>query len=169
MSSPLPPPPHPPTAPPCCLLLAAAAEASERACEWALRHLYRQGDFVHLLRVIPALPYRAAYALDGMVAYYFEAPGQAAASEGAARRWVEHRFEPLLRGGGVPYSVDVLVEGGVDDSVEGVGEAICRKASDLEAVAVSAAGAAAVAAASSGRCCRMQLHSVPQSLVTPAN
>jgi hypothetical protein len=32
------------------------SEESERACAWAVQHLYRPGDTFHLLRVVPSLP-----------------------------------------------------------------------------------------------------------------
>lgn len=32
------------------------SEESERACAWAVQHLYRPGDAIHLLRVVPSLP-----------------------------------------------------------------------------------------------------------------
>ena len=39
---------------PACL----PAEASVAACDWALTNLWRPEDTLHLLRIIPTLPYR---------------------------------------------------------------------------------------------------------------
>jgi len=39
-------------------ILPPHAEASEKACSWAVANLYRLGDTLHLLRIIPTLPYR---------------------------------------------------------------------------------------------------------------
>ncbi|KAL4438688.1 hypothetical protein ABPG77_006292 [Micractinium sp. CCAP 211/92] len=111
------------------------SEASERACSWALSHFYRPGDTFHLLRIIPTLPFRASYGgpvLDGMV-FYTEPPTEAFKS--AAQHVVEHRFEPQLKAAGVPYQIDVIVEA-CDESVAGVGQAICEKAEELGAAAV---------------------------------
>lgn len=111
------------------------SETSERACSWALHNLYRSGDTFHLLRIIPTLPFRASYGgpvLDGMV-FYAEPPTEAFRS--AAEHFVEHRFEPQLKAAGVPYRADIIVEA-CDESVAGVGQAICDKAEELGAAVV---------------------------------
>lgn len=88
------------------------------------------------------------------------APLRAAAAGAAGGRWgaggccgaarsattttsrlpVPHGHPVLLamQAAGVPYAVDIIVEA-TDESVAGVGEAICRKADDLQAAAASRA------------------------------
>ncbi|KAI7841145.1 hypothetical protein COHA_005113 [Chlorella ohadii] len=115
---------------------AAGPEASEKACSWAVEHLRRPGDTFHLLRIIPLLPYRAAYGgpvLDGIVFYQ---PLEVTDSfKAATERYMQHRFEPKLKEAGISYEVEVLVEA-TDESVSGVGDSICKRAEELGAAAV---------------------------------
>jgi nucleotide-binding universal stress UspA family protein len=112
------------------------SEASEKACSWAVEHLQRPGDIFHLLRIIPLLPYRAAYGgpvLDGMV--FYQPMDVTDSFKTATERYMQHRFEPKLKEAGIPYQVDVLVEA-TDESVSGVGDSICKRAEELGAAAV---------------------------------
>lgn len=58
--------------PEACRSLAIAvdtSQASPAACRWVLSELYRPGDTVHLLHVVPPLPHQSLYALpDGRLA-----------------------------------------------------------------------------------------------------
>ncbi|KAL4854479.1 hypothetical protein ACK3TF_004831 [Chlorella vulgaris] len=117
------------------LLAVDDSDASEAACVWALRNLHRPGTTFHLLRIIPTLPARAAFnnpVMDGVVVFN-EPPAEL--FKGAAQHYMQHRFEPKLQEAGVPYHVDIVLEP-VDNSVAGVGEAICSQAADLQAAAV---------------------------------
>lgn len=117
------------------LLAVDDSDASEAACVWALRNLHRPGTAFHLLRIIPTLPAGAAFnnpVMDGVVVFN-EPPAEL--FKGAAQHYMQHRFEPKLQEAGVPYHVDIVLEP-VDNSVAGVGEAICSQAADLQAAAV---------------------------------
>ena len=112
--------------------------ASERACEWAAREMWRPGDILHLLHVIPSLP-SVAYGsgpmagLSSSFLYVLEPP--TAAFKEATMEYMERRFHGMLRKAGVEFESDVLLEM-TDGGVQNVGYALLTRADEVDAAAI---------------------------------
>lgn len=112
--------------------------ASERACAWAAKQMWRQGDVLHLLHVIPSLP-NVAYGsgpmagLSSSFLYVLEPP--TAAFKAATEEYMERRFHVMLREAGVEFENDILLEM-TDGGVQNVGHALLKRAEDVDAAAI---------------------------------
>mmetsp|Transcript_355 Transcript_355/g.944 ORF Transcript_355/g.944 Transcript_355/m.944 type:complete len:430 (-) Transcript_355:66-1355(-) len=103
---------------------------SEKALQWTMDHLYREGDTVHLLHVVPKVAQQMAVS-DGLGTTIAALEVRHAHSD----ETVSQRFQQMLDGGGVPYKVDLIKEMR-DDSVRSLGTAIVDKARDLGASSI---------------------------------
>ncbi|GAB4823693.1 hypothetical protein N2152v2_010739 [Parachlorella kessleri] len=115
------------------------SDESERACMWAVQDVYRPGDRVHLMHIVPALPYRATYGgpvMDGFV-LYMEPPTDD--FKKAAEQYVGQRFVSKLQELDIPHSVEIVAER-AEDSVSGIGSAICKHVAGLPGEAVVVVG-----------------------------
>lgn len=80
---------------------------SSRAVRWALAHVARAGDFLHLLHCVPH-----AGTLHGVEPGLYSPPGAEADEDGeaaAAAAMVERRFGGMLAAAGVPYDLHAVV------------------------------------------------------------
>jgi len=115
------------------------SDASEKACLWAAVNMWRQGDTLHLLHVIPSMPSvitavgPMSGGLSSSLYSVFEPPTEA--YKKATEEYMERRFHGALRSAGVAYESDVLVEL-TDGSAGSVGKAIVDRVDALNAVAV---------------------------------
>ena len=113
--------------------------ASERACRWAAANLLSAPeDSLHLLRVVASLPsvFYAGGVNPGLSETYLSViDPPVAAYKAAAEGFMERRFAAPLRAAGVRHVAEVVVEP-VEDSVAGVGRAVCARAEALGAAAV---------------------------------
>jgi nucleotide-binding universal stress UspA family protein len=114
------------------------SDASSHAAAWAAHHMYRQGDTLHLLHVIPSLP-SVAYGAGPMAGlsssflYVLEPP--MSTWKDATEKYMERRFHGMLRDAGVDFTSDILLEM-TDGGVEGVGDALLSRAEEVGASAV---------------------------------
>jgi len=127
---------HPPR---CIVVTVDDSDASEKACLWAAVNMWRQGDTLHLLHVIPSMPSvitavgPMSGGLSSSLYSVFEPPTEA--YKKATEEYMERRFHGALRSAGVAYESDVLVEL-TDGSAGSVGKAIVDRVDALNAVAV---------------------------------
>jgi nucleotide-binding universal stress UspA family protein len=114
------------------------SEASSHAAAWAAHHMYRKGDKLHLLHVIPSLP-SVAYGAGPMAGlsssflYVLDPP--TSAYKEATEKYMEKRFNGMLRAAGVDFESDILLEM-TDGGVESVGKALLNRAGEVGASAV---------------------------------
>lgn len=136
--------PQPPPLGPTCAAqrdLAIAVDETEESVasvEWVLVHLWRPGDVIHLIHIVPALPNYMAYSLapDGML-YSVPLPHMAEAKvqEEQWRSNLATRFGPLLSLFGAQYQVDVVTDYG-SDPLEGVAVSVSAMAERMGADAL---------------------------------
>ncbi|KAK9917547.1 hypothetical protein WJX75_005646 [Coccomyxa subellipsoidea] len=103
------------------------AEDCERALQWCLDNVYRKGDTIHLLHVVP-------HAHNSSFSHLDEHQDEMLAEQ--ARGFIEDRFLRSLEASRVPYHV-CIVRGETD--TESVGQLICQKADELRASLVAMA------------------------------
>lgn len=112
------------------------------AVGWVLQHLWRPGDVLHLLHVVPALPPHMSYSLapDGML-YSLPLPQleEAQVEESHWRDLLLERFGPLLQANQVNFQLDVLTDYGTDP-LQGVASAVVLTAEKLDAAALVVCG-----------------------------
>ncbi|KAF8064605.1 abhd17c [Scenedesmus sp. PABB004] len=108
------------------------SEAAYRAVNWTLDHLYRDGDVLHLLHVLPAASTLTPGAFGGLAASLPPEEGLMDRMEENARAYFEAHFMGLARTHGAATVLD-LVRGGCNVSVSRM---ICQKAEDLGAAVV---------------------------------
>jgi nucleotide-binding universal stress UspA family protein len=114
--------PHTHTSPP---------QACVAALTWTLAHVWRPGDTLLFLRVVPDPPAPTACAFGGP-------SGPPALEAGlhleAARSAIERRFAPLAQAAGAPFRV--AIASAADPSCEAVGSLICERAAAVGAALV---------------------------------
>ncbi|KAL4425412.1 hypothetical protein ABPG75_009428 [Micractinium tetrahymenae] len=87
---------------------------SAAACEWALKHFYKEGDVVHMTYVVTCLTQRTEV-FHGVVGGSYSLQQSVEAREenrllAEARARLEERFLPLLRPKLVPYQLHLYAE-----------------------------------------------------------
>jgi nucleotide-binding universal stress UspA family protein len=99
--------------------------ASERACQWAIDYVLRPGDVLHLVHCIDSPADYWVGPDDTAIVYSDPATD---GRDAKAKRFVQDTFVPKLQG--APCQVEVAHTSGA------VGEALCRRAKELDAQAV---------------------------------
>ncbi|WIA16917.1 hypothetical protein OEZ85_013843 [Tetradesmus obliquus] len=109
---------------------------------WVVQHLWRQGDLLHVLHVVPALPAHMSYSLapDGMM-YSLPLPQleEAQVEESHWRQLLLERLGPMLSSQGVNFQLDVITDYG-SDPLQGVAAAVVATAERLNAAALVLCG-----------------------------
>jgi len=118
------------------------SEEGYAAVGWVLRNLWRPGDVLHLLHIVPALPPHMSYSLapDGML-YSLPLPQieEAQIEESHWRDLLLERFGPMLQANQVNFQLDVLTDYGTDP-LQGVASAVVLTAEKLDAAALVVCG-----------------------------
>ncbi|GAB4814133.1 hypothetical protein N2152v2_001179 [Parachlorella kessleri] len=106
-------------------------KATDRALEWCLAHLYRLGDLIQLMHVVPTMsPDLVAATGSDYVPILLESdPQEDIDHVDAARRFIKERAGDQMTAAGVPFKV-AIVHFATDAG--SVGEAICNRASYLQ-------------------------------------
>lgn len=117
-------------------LLVAIDDSDEcdRALSWTLEHLYRTGDEIHLLHVIPRLQRSSSFGGAPPVDFL---PQQ----DPVGHEKLIKRAEAFIRSRYLPRLTDVKPEATVhiiksDVDTESIGNVVCRKAEDIGARAL---------------------------------
>ncbi|KAK9863764.1 hypothetical protein WJX84_004934 [Apatococcus fuscideae] len=115
------------------------SEGCERACKWAVEHLYRgENDEFHILHIIPSQEPEVISGLggiSGMDAIVTAKPDPAADKQHVeeANNFIQHRMLPYLTEKGVRFKVELCRYLTDNDSI---GDVVCKRAEALNAVAV---------------------------------
>lgn len=114
------------------------SDSSEHACEWTATNLWREGDVIHLLHVITALPsvvYGAGpmSGLGSQFIYVLEPPVEA--YKQATEQYMARRFQKGLKMKGIPFESEIALEV-IDGGASSVANAILNKAETLGASAL---------------------------------
>eukprot|EP00775_Hariotina_reticulata_P010737 gene10737-10893_t len=119
------------------------SEEGEAAVAWVIMNLWRKGDLLHVLHVVPALPpyVGASLAPDGMI--YSNLPllqmQEAQVEEDFWRDLLLKRLEPLFATNNIDYQLDVITDYG-SDPLQGVAAAVVATAEQLKAAALVVCG-----------------------------
>eukprot|EP00890_Picochlorum_soloecismus_P003734 jgi/Picsp_1/4361/NSC_01867-R1_protein len=112
------------------------SEASDRALDWLIEHFYRKKDTIVLLHLIPSLPsvlqVYMSPALGISPAYFYASDSIEDEYRKSTESILEDRFFKKLRRVGARYTGEIVLEL-ADSSSSGIGEAICNRATELEA------------------------------------
>lgn len=117
------------------------SDASLEALDWVVASMYRKGDRLHLLHVIPMLPFASAFH-TGAEGFVSVAPPALLGGDEelhAVREAVTRRIREKLRDTAIPFDLDVVVEV-LPDARASISGAICDVAEDRQAAAVVIAG-----------------------------
>lgn len=120
------------------VICAEDTPAAAYACNWAVDHLYREGDVFHLVYVIKSLkpPMEVYHGLPG-TSFSFSRPGKH--HEGdviiSAKTAIEHRYLPVLKTKMVPYELHLYAEK-IDVAPKKVGEIILNCVEERDACLV---------------------------------
>lgn len=109
------------------------SEASERACDWAVTNLYREGDELHLFHVIPPGQYMVLSTDLGVEGVIQDDEETQRKVEQHAQELMEKKFASKLREKHIPFKVEI-VKFATDN--ESIGSIICKRADQLNAVVV---------------------------------
>jgi len=116
------------------------SDASERACEWAIENLHREGDELHFFHVIPVPRPRVAGSfvgggLGGVDDLIFMEPDpkEDARHIEDAKEMIGRRYVPKAATRSIPFKIEIVRFSTDNDSI---GEVLCKRAQALNAVAV---------------------------------
>lgn len=110
------------------------SDTSERACQWAIDNLYREGDVLHLFHVIPIpMPQVVGGGLTGEFTYITPDPHEDVSHIEDAKAMINARFVSKAVDAEVPYQIELVRYGTGTDAI---GEAICKRAEIINAVTV---------------------------------
>lgn len=107
--------------------------ASEKATEWAVDQLYREGDEFHLFHVIPPAQYVVLATDIGLEEVVQDDPETQKRVEERARAFLTEKFASKLESKKVPYQIELVRFATDNDSI---GAILCKRAEQLQAVAV---------------------------------
>lgn len=112
------------------------SDASEKALDWAISNIYKEGDEVRLLNIVPmptpmGMPLVLDMAFPAVPMEPDEAENLKHVAE--AKKFIQQRFGPKLDTQSVPYKATIVHFLADNDSI---GEAICKQAQNLNAAAV---------------------------------
>jgi len=112
------------------------SEASDRALDWFIEHFHRKKDTIVLLHLIPSLPsvlqVYMSPALGISPAYFYASDSIEEEYKRSTESIMENRFFKKLQRIGAHYQGEIVLEL-ADSSSSGIGEAICNRATELEA------------------------------------
>lgn len=114
------------------------SDVSMHAVEWISDTLYRPGDTLVLLHIIPSIPFM----IPSMPSMGIAASTLVVADsitleyEESCKKLMAEKFVPYLQQRGVDYKLEILVELS-DGSTEGLGEAIINRAKEWDAIAIA--------------------------------
>lgn len=109
------------------------SEHSQKAFTWSIENVYREGDQIHLVHVVPRLAFAAQY---GVPPVDFVPAAENNTYESAVQRaeqFIIDRFVKQLPAN-VKAPVVHIIKSEVD--TESVGHVLCKKADELDAVAI---------------------------------
>mmetsp|Transcript_38582 Transcript_38582/g.109113 ORF Transcript_38582/g.109113 Transcript_38582/m.109113 type:complete len:451 (+) Transcript_38582:278-1630(+) len=101
---------------------------SEKSLQWTIDNIYRQGDTVHIIHVLPRVSSNVAVA-DGFGVSFEEVNGSPAI---VSQTVVSDKYREMLESASVVYEIDLIQELHTD-SIKGLGSAIVNKAEELDA------------------------------------
>lgn len=110
-------------------------QPAEAVLDWVLENIYREGDEVHLLHIIP-IPMPEVVggfgAMDSIVTIDPD-PQKDLKHIADAKEMMKKRFVTKVASRGVPYQVEIVH---FMTDADSIGEAICKRAETLKASAV---------------------------------
>lgn len=109
------------------------SKASDKTFKWALDNVYRAGDAMHLIHVIPPgqrLVVSPDLGIEGVIE---EDEATKKQVETHALEFIHERFERVLSAKSVPYDVHLIR---CDTSTDSIGQLICNRAESLDAACV---------------------------------
>jgi nucleotide-binding universal stress UspA family protein len=108
------------------------SEASKHAVDWVAECIAREGDVVHLLHIVPSIPFMLpstpTFGLSPVVAVLGAEMEEKHRQH--SEEFVNEAFVPMLQSRGIEYRIDVLVEL-TDGSTGGLGKAIVDRSVDV--------------------------------------
>lgn len=109
------------------------SEDSRKAFMWALENVYREGDCLHLVHVVPRLAFAAQY---GVPPVDFVPVADNSGYETAVQRAEQFIIDRFVRALSADVKAPVvhIIKSEVD--TESVGHVLCKKADELDAVAI---------------------------------
>lgn len=111
------------------------SDASEKACDWAIKNLYRDGDELHFFHVIP-IPMPQVIAgytgIEGIVTVDPD-PREDQLHIEEAKKFIGKRFVSLVESAHIPFKVEIVRFLTDNDSI---GEVICKRAEAINAASV---------------------------------
>jgi len=120
------------------------SDASVMACHWALDHLYRAGDTMHLVHIIPCIPPSIYTSIESYNLALGSMPGSETVpmpqevQEQEAEAWRQEqgrKYSALLEEAGANFTFDIMVQY-TQDPVTSISEDLCGVADKLDAAAV---------------------------------
>jgi len=110
------------------------SDSSSRAFEWMLKSLYRDGDEVHLLHVIPRIKFQASYGVPAVDYVPQIDRDKYEALVRKAEEFIVRRFLSRFPADSKTTPIVHVIKSETD--TESVGHIICQKAQDIKATIV---------------------------------
>jgi nucleotide-binding universal stress UspA family protein len=114
------------------------SDVGMHALEWISNTLYRPGDVLVLLHIIPSVPFMVPSmpSMGVAASTLLVAESITHEYEESCQNVMNQTYVPYLHGRGIDYKLEILVELS-DGSTEGLGEAIINRAKEWEASAIA--------------------------------
>ncbi|KAL4443592.1 hypothetical protein ABPG75_011329 [Micractinium tetrahymenae] len=117
------------------LLAVDNSDVSEEVLEWSISNVYKEGDEIHLLHIIPVPMPEVIGGIGAMDSIVTVDPDPATDLKhiSEAKEFMKRRFVTKLASRSIAYKVEIVHFLTDNDSI---GEAICKRAEALNAAAV---------------------------------
>lgn len=114
------------------------SELGMHSLEWIAETLYRPGDVVVLLHIIPSVPFMVPSmpSMGVAASTLLVAESISHEYEESCQNLMNERYVPYLKEHGIDYKLEIIVELS-DGSTEGLGEAIINRAKEWDASAIA--------------------------------
>lgn len=114
------------------------SEVSLHAVQWVSETLYRPGDIIVLIHIIPSVPFMVPSmpSMGVATSTLLVAESMTHEFEESSQKLMNETFVPYLKDRGIDYKMEILVELS-DGSTEGLGEAIINRAKEWDASAIA--------------------------------
>ncbi|GAB4820045.1 hypothetical protein N2152v2_007091 [Parachlorella kessleri] len=119
----------------CILIAVDNYDSSEKSLEWALQNLYKGGDDLRLVHVVPVVGDPSPVVVDMALPFPL---GPSPSTQDLkrveeAKDFIKERFDKILTPREIPYTVEIVH---FMVSTDNIGEIICKRADSLKAHAV---------------------------------
>eukprot|EP01023_Acetabularia_acetabulum_P059035 TRINITY_DN7062_c1_g1_i3.p1 TRINITY_DN7062_c1_g1~~TRINITY_DN7062_c1_g1_i3.p1 ORF type:complete len:424 (-),score=61.84 TRINITY_DN7062_c1_g1_i3:937-2070(-) len=109
-------------------------QQAQDAFQWTIDNLYRVGDEIHLMHIVPQMPVESVYFVGCDNLTYGLAPTgrNMDESKDEIKEYINKRFEGELQKKDIPYKIDIIFELSTDNK-KSIGEKLCKRAAAMEA------------------------------------